>query len=182
MKNMKVKTILLKSLLLIQIIICVLTPSEISSGLVLQFFLFIGISMLFWVGIAPAIKHRETMEQFSKANYEFTMRIFGQKIKNPEEAGKQRLRISIIAFWVFISIILLVFLIAFLSYVSSNILWIKYHFYKMTRIISLIIFIVGCYILIRDKIKNIRIFGKENITITGLIFENILFAMIAFIN
>lgn len=92
---------------------------------------------------------------------------------------------SIIVNRIILIILILIFLVLFISYVIINFSWIINHFVKFTRITGLIILFGSIYLFIRDAIKSKRdrghIFTKENITIMGLIIENVLFSMIVFI-
>ncbi len=171
-------------LLAYQIVICFLSPMEVSLGVLIpQLMILLFITLGFWLQIEPSIKYRELMEQVVEANYEFTMRLFRIKTVSSKTEGKYRVKVGLGALIIFSGIALLAFMIISLDYVSNSFSIIMYNFVKLTRISGLVIF-MGCIALLITNIhfRKRKIYHyTPDIGVNGLIGQVLLFSVILFI-
>lgn len=167
-------------ILILQIIVCLFTPREVLLGdLVPSLMMILYISLLLWLQLIPSVTHTKTMEKIAETNV-----LFRPKTSRSKEA-KQRVRKSVVVVSIIIGLSVLAYIVLFFSYVFRNYIWIINHFIKPTRILGLIVLIACITLLVRyfniSWKQQGSVMSKNNISIIGLIIQNILFSMILLI-
>jgi hypothetical protein len=146
-------------------------------------FILFAASLPFWIKIFPAIKDRERSER-SAGRYISWINVLKLSPRGVDMKAKADVTATVIFLGIFSAIGLLIFTVLFLFYTITNYIWLVSHFIKASRLMGAIFIIAGCGLLIRNAFVNKkasqRSFSKENITFSGLLIQNILFSMIAF--
>lgn len=160
----------LKALLILQVASCVLVQKEIFIGdLVVRLMMLGFVSLSFWCNLTLALRYVEKAKRTRETRGNFYTRMLMSK-----GAG-----------CVFIVIVLCVYTILFFLYVINFFPWIISHMLRVTRILALVILLRYLSVLIiytRNKRREgEKVFSADNMNTTGLIIQNLLFAMTLFV-